>query len=92
MKHAVESKRPRAKEQTMAKEVVFYDGGCANCQQAAAFFSRHGVDYVRKNVKAHPEFQQELASKGAQALPSFIVDGKLIAGWDEASLKRAIGI
>lgn len=76
----------------MAKEVIFYDGGCANCQQVAAFFSRHGVDYVRKNVKAHPELETELTAKRITTLPSVLVDGQCIAGWDEPTLRQALGI
>ena len=76
----------------MAKEVVFYDGGCANCQQVAAFLSKHGVDYVRKNVKAHPELQAELTAKHINTLPTVIVDGQPIPGWDETTLRQILGV
>ncbi len=76
----------------MAKEVIFYDGGCANCQQVAAFFSRHGVDYIRKNVKAHPDLQRELEQKRITSLPCVLVAGQPILGWDEPKLRQALGI
>lgn len=75
----------------MAKEVIFYDGGCANCQQVAAFLSKHGVDYTRKNVKAHPELQAEVSQKGVTTLPCVVIDGKPITGWDEPKLRQALG-
>lgn len=75
-------------------EVIFYDGGCANCQQVAAFFSRHGIDHVRKNVKAHPELGPELERERERitTLPCVVVNGQRIFGWDEPGLRRALGL
>lgn len=76
----------------MAKKVIFYDGGCANCQKVASFFSAQGIDYERKNVKAHPELAEELRAKGTQTLPAVFVDDALVEGWDEAKLRQLLGI
>lgn len=74
------------------KQITFYDGGCADCQKVAAFFSAHGIDYTRKNVKAHPQLLEELKAKGTSALPAVLVNNEIITGWNEQALKRAIGI
>lgn len=76
----------------MVKKVIFYDGGCANCQKVAAFFSANGIDFERKNVKAHPELAKELKGKGTQTLPAVFVDGNLVTGWDEAKLRQLLGL
>lgn len=73
------------------KSVTFYDGGCADCQKVAAFFSAQGIDYERKNVKAHPELLEELKTKGTQALPAVVVGDQVITGWNEEALKKALG-
>ena len=74
----------------MSKKVTFYDGGCADCQHVAAFLSANGIDYERKNVKAHPKLLDELKQRGTQALPAVIVDTKIVTGWNEAELKKLL--
>jgi glutaredoxin len=76
----------------MAHNVVFYDGGCADCQQVAAFFSKHGVEYVRKNLKAHPELRVELERRGVRSLPAVVVDERTITGWNEPALRGALNL
>ena len=72
----------------MSKKIIFYDGGCADCQQVATFLSANGIDYDRKNVKAHPELLDELKKKGTQALPVVMVGDKVLTGWNESELKK----
>lgn len=79
-------------EVIMSKQVVFYDGGCADCQKVAAFFSQHGVDYDRKNIKAHPELAEEAKQKGAQSFPAVFIDGECIEGWKESTLNEKLGL
>ena len=77
-------------EKCGGKEVTFYDGGCLNCQKVASFLSANGIDYVRKNVKAHPELMGELGAKAVKTLPAIDIDGKIITGWDEQALRKAL--
>lgn len=74
----------------MDKKVTFYDGGCQDCQNVAAFFSAHGVDYGRKNIKSHPELVNEAKKKGAKTFPAVFINNDLIEGWDEGKLKKKL--
>jgi len=74
----------------MDKKVIFYDGGCADCQNVAAYFSRNGVDHERKNIKAHPELANEAKAKGAKTFPAVFVDSQLIEGWNEQKLSSVL--
>ncbi|MCA9400249.1 MAG: glutaredoxin family protein [Candidatus Omnitrophica bacterium] len=74
----------------MKKKVIFYDGGCADCQKVSAFFSANGVDYERKNIKAHPELAEEAKQKGAKQFPAVFIGNDIVEGWNESALKQKI--
>ena len=76
----------------MNSKVIFYDGGCADCQKVSAFFSANGVDYDRKNIKAHPELANEAKKKGAKTFPAVFIGNNLVEGWDENILRSKLGI
>ncbi len=74
----------------MTKTVIFYDGGCADCQKVAGLLSATGVDYLRYNVKGHPELMAEVKRQGLKTLPAVIANGQVIEGWDEAKLRTIL--
>ncbi len=74
----------------MNSQVVFFDGGCADCQKVSAFFSANGVDYERKNIKAHPELANEAKQKGAKSFPAVFINNDLVEGWDEKTLRHKL--
>jgi len=74
----------------MAKTVIFYDGGCGDCQKVAGFLSGAGVDYLRHNVKGHPDLMNEVKRQGFKSLPAVVVGSQVIEGWDEGKLKAAL--
>lgn len=76
----------------MNKNIIFYDGGCADCQNVAKFFSAHGVDYERKNIKAHPELAETAKKRGAKTFPAVFVNDKLIEGWNEKDLRQSLDL
>ena len=76
----------------MDSKVVFYDGGCADCQKVSAFFSANGIDYDRKNIKAHPELAEEAKKKGAKTFPAVFINNNIVEGWDENNLRVKLGL
>ncbi len=76
----------------MSKEITFYDGGCADCQNVAAYFSANGVDYKRVNIKAHPELANEAKEKGATTFPAVFINDDLVEGWNEQGLQNKLGL
>ncbi len=74
----------------MTKTVIFYDGGCADCQKVAGLLSATGVDYLRYNVKGHPELMAEVKRQGLKTLPAVVSNGQVIEGWDEAKLRTVL--
>lgn len=76
----------------MGQEIIFYDGGCADCQKVSAFFSANGVDYDRKNIKAHPELAEEAKEKGAKTFPAVFINSDIVEGWNENTLRDKLNL
>lgn len=76
----------------MGVKTVFYDGGCADCQKVAAFFSANGIDYDRRNIKAHPELANEAKKKGAKTFPAVFIGNDIVEGWNESVLRSKLNI
>ena len=76
----------------MNPKITFYDGGCADCQKVSAFFSANGIDYDRKNIKAHPELADEAKKKGAKTFPAVFIGNGIVEGWDENALRLKLDI
>lgn len=76
----------------MNQKVVFYDGGCADCQKVSAFFSANGIDYDRKNVKAHAELADEAKKKGAKTFPAVFINNDIVEGWNENALRAKLNL
>jgi len=76
----------------MGQEIIFYDGGCADCQKVSAFFSANGVDYDRKNIKAHPELADEAKKKGAKTFPAVFINSDIVEGWNENTLRDKLNL
>ncbi len=74
----------------MAKTVIFYDGGCADCQKVAGLLSASGVDYLRFNVKGHPELIAETKRQGIKTFPTVVAGDHVIEGWNESKLRAAL--
>ncbi|GEM_PF-4974154 len=74
----------------MAKTVIFYDGGCADCQKVASLLSATGVDYIRYNVKGHPDLMAEVKRQSIKTLPTVVAGSQVIEGWDESKLRAVL--
>jgi glutaredoxin len=84
---------------TMARtnQVVLYGTSwCGYCKEARAYFKRKHVDFVEKDVEKDPGAQAELIQKAVAAgvqphgVPVIDVYGKLVLGWSESEVERAL--
>ena len=77
----------------MKKVVIYTTEFCTWCRRAKEFFKENNVKYseldVGKNVKAAREM---ISKSGQQGVPVIDIDGKIIVGFDERALRKALGI
>lgn len=76
--------------------VMYATTWCGVCRRARGFFKQHGVAYTERDVEKDPGAAAELRDKAAKAgvnargVPVFDVAGRILAGFDEDALKRAL--
>ena len=78
----------------MSNNVKIYSTpSCVYCFKAKDFFKSHNVDYQEFNVSTDQQAREEMINiTGQMAVPVIDIDGKVIVGFDEAAMKRALGI
>lgn len=77
----------------MMQVVIYTTPSCVYCKKAKAFFHEHSVVYKEKDVSGDSAAVDEMVQKSGQmGVPVIDVDGTIIVGFDEPSLKQALGI
>jgi glutaredoxin len=77
--------------------IIYGASWCGPCHQAAAYFKRRGVAFVEKDIEADGSAAREMHAKLASAgmrggsIPVIDVRGKVIVGFDERAVDRALG-
>ena len=57
---------------------------------AKEFLSRNNVPFTEKNVSLDQEAGIELAQLGSQGVPTLVVDGQVIIGFDQSRLSTLL--
>lgn len=77
----------------MKKVTIYSTPTCTYCNMAKEFFKTHGISYTEYNVKDDLVKRKEMIDKSQQmGVPVIDIDGKLMVGFDEAELSRALGV
>ncbi|MDF2696399.1 MAG: hypothetical protein K0S65_4782 [Labilithrix sp.] len=77
--------------------IIYGASWCGPCHQAAAYLKRRGVPFIEKDIEedrlAAREMQTKLASAGMRggSIPVIDVRGKMMVGFDERAMDRALG-
>ena len=76
----------------MAKVLIYTSPTCAWCKKTKEFFQQNKVKYEEKNI-VEEKYAQEAQKKSEQiGVPVIDIDGKIIVGYDEPALKKALKI
>ncbi len=76
--------------------IIYGASWCGPCHQAAAYLKRKGVPFIEKDIEedrsAAREMQSKLASAGMRggSIPVIDVRGKVLVGFDERAMDRAL--
>jgi glutaredoxin len=78
--------------------VIYGASWCGPCHQAAAYFKRRGVAFVEKDIEADGSAAREMHAKLASAgmrggsIPVIDVRGKIMVGFDQGAVERALSL
>ncbi|MEK7192060.1 MAG: glutaredoxin family protein [Patescibacteria group bacterium] len=78
----------------MAKTIKIYTTPtCVYCKMAKEFFKKNNVNYEEFNVATDMKAREEMVKKSGQmGVPVIEIDGKIIVGFNEGELRKALGI
>ena len=76
--------------------IIYGASWCGPCHQAAAYLKRRGIHFVEKDIEEDGNAAREMRSKLSNAgmrggsIPVIDVRGKLLVGFDERAVDRAL--
>ena len=77
----------------MKKVAIYSTPTCTFCNLAKEFFKDHNISYTEYNVKDDLVKRKEMIDRSQQmGVPVIDIDGKLMVGFDEVELSKALGI
>lgn len=78
----------------MAKKVMIYSTPtCTYCKHVKELFKTHNVAYEEFDVASDKDKRAEMVEKSGQlGVPVTDIDGQVVVGYDEATLKQLLGI
>lgn len=79
---------------TMDKTVKIYSTPtCVYCKMAKEFFKKNNISYQEFNVAEDEKAREEMVQKSGQlGVPVIDIDSKILVGFDESSLRKALGL
>jgi glutaredoxin 3 len=72
---------------------VYSTQTCTWCKRAKDYLRKHSIEFTEINVSGNQQASQEMMKKSGQmGVPVIEVDGKVIVGYDEDELKKALNL
>ena len=76
----------------MAKVTIYTTPECPYCKAAKEFFKKNKIKYSEKDATKPAVAKEAVDKSGQTGVPVIDIDGKIIVGFDEAKLSKALGI
>jgi glutaredoxin 3 len=77
----------------MSKVLIYTTPTCGFCKMAKAFFKKNNIEFEEKDVTTDDKFQKEMIEKSGQmGVPVIIIDDKIIVGFEQGEVSKALGI
>lgn len=77
----------------MKNVIIYSTPTCHFCHMAKDFFKANNVAFTDKNAATDMEARKEsIAKSGQMGVPVIDIDGTIVVGYDEAKLKKLLGI
>lgn len=71
--------------------IVYTTDTCPYCTMMVDFLTRQDIPFEERNVTRQPEFVQELVQLGAAGVPTSVVRGETVVGYDPQRILSLTG-
>ena len=77
----------------MPNITVYSTPTCVYCNMAKSFFKTNGFEYKDFNVATDLDKRKEMIDKtGQMGVPVIDINGKIVVGFDEQTIRAALGV
>ena len=77
----------------MLHRLLYRTVSCPWCHKTAEFFKAHKITFKSIDVGENAKAAEEMVEKsGQRGVPVIDIDGKIIVGYDEPALRKALKI
>lgn len=70
--------------------IVYTTSSCPWCRRAKAFLAQHGIPFEERNLSMEPAYEEDLLLMGSMGVPTLVVDGEVIVGFDQDRLTELL--
>lgn len=88
----VQSRKGDTQLHYLQEVLVYLDPADGDCQNAIDFLQQHGIAFKTRDTAADPEARRELRWIGAERVPTIVVNGVAVEGFDHRTLCDVLGI
>ena len=71
---------------------VYHGNNCHACHEEIEYLKYNNVKFVPKNVNDDADARKELISLGSKTIPTTVIDGEVIIGFEIERIKELIGL
>jgi glutaredoxin len=71
---------------------VYYGRNCSACHEEMEFLKRNNIAFVGKDVTQDVEARRELLGLGSKTVPTTLIDGEMVVGFEMDRLKELLNL
>ena len=72
---------------------IYSAPACVYCKTLMGYLSNHKIEFINIDVsKDKKELEKMIKDSGQMAVPVIDIDGEIMVGFDESTLRKALGL
>ena len=74
----------------MKKVVIYTTPTCPHCRSAKEYLTSRNIPYIEKDITRDQSARNEMASMKVTGVPSFVINGELVIGFDRGRIEKLL--
>lgn len=72
--------------------VVYHGNNCNACHEEIEYLKYNNISFTQKNVHDDAVARKELVALGSRTVPTTVIDGEVIVGFEIERIKELVGL